>query len=1002
MPSTSEPDPLGLVQRYFEVSALEFGEEFAKDLFPKTWATALLPCLVKYYQPQRQKPEKYCVVFYDGQECWYEGDFLETRMLVKLEEIEAAKNVFASQGEILGDPSSEDEEYDPPSPNQRKLTVPLTSPKAVCSLRKMKVLSAKKAQVGLTPNTESALLALAGLRDDPVKGLTRTTVRKLPTVNYNEQEDEEPSPPLRTKKRQAAPSEEDEEEAPQPRTKKSKPTHQPRSSPSPSPRAPKKTAAVAKKKKAQPRRPLKKASPLKDNTNLSAKTTSPTKMAPAVVKKTLAPSLGKKVASKTKPSTADQLCPIQEDNENGEAAEEAAEEEKGDDFDEEEEKSPLERRPLKSRPSNVSKTPASHASGKNNTGSTGMKSSFQPFYSSDNEDQVCDNELESKDYQQRLLVFGNDLCFDPRADLQWELGDEEGLPAEITTDFPRWEGKMYGPQGAARNETDPLRLLLLLWPMNLWEMICVETNRYAHAYLRSERRAKILAGRKEWIVWDDLSAGELLQWIGLYVGMSLINTGNIVDYWRDDKIGGLRFPKYGPIMSFRRFRLIKKFLHCKDNEHRPIDDKTSPEYKLWQMADIIAELRSNYMRFFEPGRFVTVDEAMIPCRNAANPLRVYNPNKPHKFGIQEWSLNCSKSSYQWCFNTYDRVPTKGLSSLAVVSLVDNLRLKGHTVVADRFFGSPDLCLRLKKLGHRSVCTVMTGRSGYPKEMVKLPSRVDGRKTPQGYSAYAFCRETGLVAVSWQDRNTVSLISYGHGVKAATVHRLQREGEVKEVQCPELVVAYNQGKAGVDTFDQYRLANYSLEETMVSRKWWHKLFFGRLGSTIVNAWIIAVTNNKKLVHRAWLEQLHLALVTNPMVVKLQVPRIQTRNVQDALNLTGASSQPVKSELPDSRTMLTGKHFPQWLKERQECEGCRAMKKQRLIKRPNRMHLFCEGCKVYVCFTCWKPWHTQARIEYVDFGGKRNLQAPPLKKNVKKKNAAKKTTQPAPETSETETE
>jgi hypothetical protein len=206
--------------------------------------------------------------------------------------------------------------------------------------------------------------------------------------------------------------------------------------------------------------------------------------------------------------------------------------------------------------------------------------------------------------------------------------------------------------------------------------------------------------------------------------------------------------------------------------------------------------------------------------------------------------------------------------------------------------------------------------------------------------------------------------------------MQRGGEVKMIPCPEVTATYHRGKAGVDTFDQFWLAHYSLEMVMVSRKWWHKLFFGRLGSTAVNAWIIAVTNDKKLVHRTWVQQLHVELVTNPMAVKLTVPRLVTRtNVVQAVEITTKkSSMPCKAGLPHAQTRLMGKHFPQWLKQRGECEGCRALYKQRKLKRPSRTSLHCKRCDVYICFKCWEMWHTQSRIEYVDFGGKRNVTEP----------------------------
>lgn len=67
-----------------------------------------------------------------------------------------------------------------------------------------------------------------------------------------------------------------------------------------------------------------------------------------------------------------------------------------------------------------------------------------------------------------------------------------------------------------------------------------------------------------------------------------------------------------------------------------------------------------------------------------------------------------------------------------------------------------------------------------------------------------------------------------------------EGEFgsNAITCPEIVEHYNKYKDAVDQFDKDCLrGHYSLEKTQVSRKWWHKLYWGLYDSAIVNSWTL---------------------------------------------------------------------------------------------------------------------------------------------------------------------
>ncbi|GFW16739.1 rho guanine nucleotide exchange factor 10-like protein [Trichonephila clavipes] len=83
-----------------------------------------------------------------------------------------------------------------------------------------------------------------------------------------------------------------------------------------------------------------------------------------------------------------------------------------------------------------------------------------------------------------------------------------------------------------------------------------------------------------------------------------------------------------------------------------------------------------------------------------------------------------------------------------------------------------------------------------------------------------------------DSKEVMMLSNCHEAKYAKVDRTMKDGS-KEFECPVAIEFYNKIMGGVDLADQ--MANvYELDRK--SCKWWKKVFFRLLLSTVVNSWI----------------------------------------------------------------------------------------------------------------------------------------------------------------------
>jgi hypothetical protein len=66
-----------------------------------------------------------------------------------------------------------------------------------------------------------------------------------------------------------------------------------------------------------------------------------------------------------------------------------------------------------------------------------------------------------------------------------------------------------------------------------------------------------------------------------------------------------------------------------------------------------------------------------------------------------------------------------------------------------------------------------------------------------------------------------------------VKRKQKDGKYKMKTCPKAFADYGKYMGGVDTANQMR--SY-YERDRRSKKWWHRLLFSLLETTLVNSWI----------------------------------------------------------------------------------------------------------------------------------------------------------------------
>ncbi|MCO5596997.1 hypothetical protein L7F22_051069 [Adiantum nelumboides] len=519
----------------------------------------------------------------------------------------------------------------------------------------------------------------------------------------------------------------------------------------------------------------------------------------------------------------------------------------------------------------------------------------------------------------------------------WRSGDAyEVEPKDTFWTLPAFSGERGPDLGHTPREYSPFHLFLTLFPLDLIDHIINETNTYAE-----KERQRLLFLHDSMRRWVPMDRHSFLVFLGIALGMTLHYIPDKKYYWKDNAFGVLRYPNFGQKMSHTTFQQIKRFLHVRDNSQRP--PRGTREHKLWQLLELEDRLNHTFKKIYKLGHAITVDERIIPSKCKMNPCRVYNPKKPHKFGIQVWNLCDSSSGYNYAFRIYDKMPCSELSFHVVADLVKTLPRKGHHVFFDRYFTSVKLLEHLRSEGQGGTGTYVTNRKHFPsRDMIALE-----KKAPRGSCRWAFCGVEGLVACSWMDKKEINFASNCFGVKRGEVKRQVLDGEKITISCPEMGIKYNEFKAGCDVFDSMVLGNgYSLQTTMYGFKWWQAGFWGMLDSVFTNAWIIWRDSfgQKNMSRYDFMSQLHDQMINN----------VFKSNVVTRTILEDASNGHYPIRLSDH-------------KNSKQCIVCAAKRKKHVSEgkevgqwKSTRTIWGCAKCQLTMCTDpCFKEYH--ARID-----------------------------------------
>ena len=483
------------------------------------------------------------------------------------------------------------------------------------------------------------------------------------------------------------------------------------------------------------------------------------------------------------------------------------------------------------------------------------------------------------------------------------------------------------------DDTTPLDYLKLMVSDDMVDTLVTETNRYAQQTLRNKQ----LSPKSRFHRWVDVTGAEMWAFLGLIVSMGLIVIDYLEDYWSTDCM--YKLPFYSAVMKKERFCLILSFLHLCNNEDQVPRGQPGHD-PIFKIRTFVDRLRENFKNVFAPGDKVAVDEAMVAWRGPLA-FRVFNPDKPDKFGIKIFELCDSTTAYCCNLELYtgkQETSDRGATFDIVNRLISPYLGCGRILYVDNFYTSPDLFTFLRENRTLACGTMrMNQKNGPPKPMVP--------KLKKGDTRVILLTNGELNLIKFMDRKEVRLLTTAHDaskVQTGKVNPVTKEPIVKF----HAVHEYNQYMGAVDRSDQMVSYNAFKRRTL---KWWKKAFFHLFMLGVLNAYIVQkATAAKKLSHRIFRRELAKQLVQQ-LIPQAPCPPLR---LPEGLGHS-------------SLFRLTARHFPQLIQPKagtkrknpqRDCVVCTQPTKTGGKRKHSRYE--CPSCDVGLHVDpCFRLYHTK---------------------------------------------
>lgn len=432
----------------------------------------------------------------------------------------------------------------------------------------------------------------------------------------------------------------------------------------------------------------------------------------------------------------------------------------------------------------------------------------------------------------------------------------------------------------------------------------------------------------------DTTREEIRAFIGILIFMGYHNVPTIRLYWSTNH--NFYCSRVANVMPLKRFLKLLRYIHLNDNQ-KMLPRSSDSFDKLFKIRPLIDHLNNIYKILYNPSQNLSVDESMVAFTGRSC-MKQYMPLKPIKRGFKVWAMTDSATGYLLSFDVYtgkkkSNKPELGLGENVVLELSKYYTQKYYCLYFDNFFTSIPLMKMLLDIDLFGCGTFRVNKKFYPKHLMKKDSFYKPGEIE-------FAQSGDISVCRWKDRGKkpVTVISNMHdGSSTEIVNRKNSKGEKVPIECPKSIADYNKFMGGVDRFDQY-MATYSISQK--SRRWWLKLFYYMLDTSIVNSYLLFKTscgNNRKKP----MSTLEFRSTLTDQLIGNFSSRHRPTISPGVKNPKRALSNPCNYLIP-------GQHLAVKIDTYRRCKVCSKNKEK-------RSNILCETCKICLCKDCFAPYH-----------------------------------------------
>lgn len=455
---------------------------------------------------------------------------------------------------------------------------------------------------------------------------------------------------------------------------------------------------------------------------------------------------------------------------------------------------------------------------------------------------------------------------------------------------------------------------------------------------------------------------EIMKFVAVLIYMGIAELPSVDDYWAMET----RVPQVANLMSSKRFKLLKRFVHFNDNAQIPGNND-----RFFKVRPLFNYLVTAFRREPETPK-QSVDEVMVAYKGkTAGNLRQYIKSKPDKWGFKLFA-RASQDGFIHDLILYQGQTTleahgvpltpeqeaMGVTSQTVSVLASTMSSSSpRAIFGDNFFTGLDIVRYLKSKNCRYTGTVRDNRTGNAplrptKDMMK-------KDVPRGTCDYT-TSDDGILIVRWKDNKIVTLMSTDMGVEPrSSVYRYCSDTKRKEqVSCPHLIKTYNANMGGIDKSD---MLVHLYRTPLRAKRWYMRLFAYAIDVSLTNAWIIYRRDNKALGLDDGLSLKNFRIQVFKMASSKMMtsrPRRSSTLLPGSPSTSAGIPKPIRghrSHVPDSsvRFDLTLFHAPVYSNSRLTCKRC--SRKGNVM----RSNFICRVCQLHLCLNaernCFIKYH-----------------------------------------------